>query len=186
MFAITMFSNWLPSKPMFEEVKSRVHGLKCWLNFEKLNICTLDWLFHGSIYCWNPSSNPSLSETRGDHRPDLPLTKGFKLFILNQPINRHLEEFKSTIRIDLACSGAKINGFLNITNFSLVLEQKNCCSIEIGLRSQLNLQCRWSSPLFVTVNRFLEPLKGSSTSLFMQLCLSCLNGICSHAWSDWL
>ena len=31
-------------------------------------------------------------------------------------------------------------------------------------------------PSFVTANRFLEPLKGSSTFLFMQLCLSCLNG----------
>ena len=32
-------------------------------------------------------------------------------------------------------------------------------------------------PSFVTANHFLEPfLKGSSTSLFMQLCLSCLNG----------
>ena len=29
-------------------------------------------------------------------------------FILNQPIDRHLDEFKSTIRIDLACSGAEL------------------------------------------------------------------------------
>ena len=28
--------------------------------------------------------------------------------ILNQPIDRHLDEFKSTIRIDLACSGAEL------------------------------------------------------------------------------
>ena len=52
----------------------------------------------------HPLTHPCLR-----HVVTIDLTSHKRLqIILNQPIDRHLDEFKSTIRIDLACSGAEL------------------------------------------------------------------------------
>ena len=119
-----------------------------------------DWLFHGSIYCWNPSSNPSLSETR-DHRPFYPSQKASNY---PEPTDRssfgrvqiYHQNRSSVLR-------SRVNRLVNIWTEKLYFSIENRSS-----NLTIFLQCRWS---FRRSSR--PPYR---TFLFMQLCLSCRNG----------